>query len=57
MVKNTTRVPDAWEDDDWETLADKAASEPKQPEEPAQLTKAERLARHEESNRQLWESA
>ncbi|RYP92804.1 hypothetical protein DL770_001084 [Monosporascus sp. CRB-9-2] len=60
MVKKTTKVPDAWEDDDWETQADKAATEGSrdEPEQPAApLTKAERLAQHAELNRKLWESA
>lgn len=63
MVKKTTtttKVPDAWEDDDWEAQADKAAVEgtPNEPEEPAvRLSKAERLAQHAELNRKLWESA
>lgn len=56
MPKKTT-VPDAW-DDDWESQADKIATEPEPPApEPAPSTKAERLARHVESNRKLWESA
>ncbi|KAH7328982.1 hypothetical protein B0I35DRAFT_473632 [Stachybotrys elegans] len=54
-----TQVPDAWEDDDWETQADKAAAvERLQPPQPAPaLSKAERLAQHAESNRKLWQSA
>ncbi|KAJ6446067.1 SUZ domain-containing protein [Purpureocillium lavendulum] len=60
-------VPDAWEDDDWETLADKAAAQGD--EETLReggddnaaggvsLTKTERLAKHAEANRKLWESA
>jgi hypothetical protein len=53
-----TAVPDAW-DDDWESQADKteeivvaAAAE-----EQVKTSKAERLAKHAESNKQLWESA
>lgn len=60
MVKKATKVPDAWEDDDWEAQADKAAVEGTsgEPEEPApRLTKAERRAQHAELNRRLWESA
>ncbi|CCF32588.1 hypothetical protein CH063_00830 [Colletotrichum higginsianum] len=59
MVKNAP-VPDAWEDDDWESAADKLdGGAPLQPEpEPqAPMSKAERLAQHAESNRKLWESA
>lgn len=59
MVKKTP-VPDAWDDDDWETQADKATSnEPSNPEPEAEAprTKAERQARHFETNRKLWESA
>lgn len=50
-------VPDAW-DDDWEAQADSLPNDPEPPAaEPAPSTKAERLARHVESNRKLWESA
>ncbi|KAM5355810.1 hypothetical protein ACJ41O_002456 [Fusarium nematophilum] len=56
MGKNSTPVPDAWEDD-WEAQADKAANEPQHPAPQASLTKAERLAQHAEENRKLWESA
>ncbi|KAK2065065.1 hypothetical protein LY76DRAFT_384482 [Colletotrichum caudatum] len=57
MVKKGS-VPDAWEDDDWESAADKMdGGAPLQPEPPAPLSKAERLAQHAESNRKLWESA
>ncbi|ETS86712.1 hypothetical protein PFICI_00540 [Pestalotiopsis fici W106-1] len=52
------QVPDAWEDDDWETQADKATAEPSAPEPaPASLSKRERAAQHAESNRRLWEAA
>ncbi|KAF7544791.1 hypothetical protein G7046_g9712 [Stylonectria norvegica] len=52
-----TDVPDVWEDD-WETQADKAVEAPPAPAEPQELlSKAERLARHVETNRKLWESA
>ncbi|KAK6958267.1 hypothetical protein Daesc_001064 [Daldinia eschscholtzii] len=64
MAKRTTKVPDAWEDDDWEVQADKAAttedeskSQSQQPQPQPQLSKAERLAQHAESNKKLWESA
>ncbi|GJN68445.1 SUZ domain-containing protein [Purpureocillium lilacinum] len=58
-------VPDAWEDDDWETQADKAAAQDDASKHDAEdnapggapLTKTERLAQHVESNRKLWESA
>ncbi|RBR23847.1 uncharacterized protein FIESC28_03316 [Fusarium coffeatum] len=56
MGKNSTPVPDAWEDD-WETQADKMANKPEQPAPQAPLSKAERLAQHAEQNRKLWESA
>lgn len=59
MLKKNA-VPDAW-DDDWETQADKIASDDTQqqpePEPEAPKSKAERLARHAESNRKIWESA
>ncbi|KAK2612403.1 hypothetical protein QQS21_001505 [Conoideocrella luteorostrata] len=60
-------VPDAW-DDDWESQADRTAVEEDdageqggaslQPAEAAPpLTKAERITKHEEANRMMWESA
>jgi hypothetical protein len=51
-------VPDAW-DDDWESQADKAESvaEVAKVEEQVKVTKAERLAKHAETNRKIWESA
>jgi hypothetical protein len=52
-------VPDAW-DDDWESQADRieANSTPAPvPEPEPALTKSERLARHVDTNRKLWESA
>ncbi|KAI0004669.1 hypothetical protein F4779DRAFT_621380 [Xylariaceae sp. FL0662B] len=61
MARRTTKVPDAWEDDDWEVQADKAAAsapmETSTPSPQAALSRAERLAQHAESNRRLWESA
>lgn len=52
------RLLDAWDDDDWEAQADKAATEPPPPPKAAApLTKKERLAQHAELNRKLWESA
>ncbi|KAI5862595.1 hypothetical protein GGS23DRAFT_83750 [Durotheca rogersii] len=63
MARRTTaQVPDAWEDEDWEVQADKAAAVPdeergREPLKAQQLSKAERLAQHAESNRKLWESA
>lgn len=58
MVKKAA-VPDAW-DDDWESQADKEdggvqLSQPQ--EEEVKITKAERLARHAETNKKIWESA
>ena len=57
MSKNT-KVPDAW-DDDWEIVADRAESEQPepQPEVPVPMTRAERLAKHADEQRKLWESA
>ena len=49
-------VPSAW-DDDWETAADKAAEEENPPAEQPVMTKAERLAKHAEANKKLWDSA
>ncbi|KAK4241589.1 hypothetical protein C8A03DRAFT_12181 [Achaetomium macrosporum] len=54
------KVPDAWDDDDWEVQADLAAKQgqdrPKQ-EPQVPMTRAERLAKHAEEQRKLWESA
>ena len=51
-------VPDAW-DDDWEAQADKvdAEAERVKAEEQVKISKAERLARHAETNKKIWESA
>jgi hypothetical protein len=51
-------VPDAW-DDDWESQADKAdaAAATAKADKDVKITKAERLAKHTETNRKLWESA
>lgn len=58
---NGNKVPDAWDDDDWEAQADRAAKEvpptPAAREPPAPLSRAERLAKHAEEQRKLWESA
>ncbi|SPN96812.1 uncharacterized protein DNG_00332 [Cephalotrichum gorgonifer] len=50
-------VPDAWDDDEWETKADLAAKEPPKKEPTPVLSKPERMMLHRESNRKLWESA
>lgn len=56
MSKKAT-IPDAW-DDDWEAQADKAdVAETSKAEEQAKISKAERLARHAETNKKIWESA
>ncbi|KAI1820390.1 hypothetical protein F4861DRAFT_69774 [Xylaria intraflava] len=59
MAGKRTKVPDAWDDDDWEVKADRVASSSQElHEEPqAPMTKAERLAQHAESNKKLWQSA
>jgi hypothetical protein len=51
-------VPDAW-DDDWESQADRAdvATAVPKTEVEVKVSKAERLARHDESMRKVWESA
>ncbi|KAK6083071.1 hypothetical protein SCUP234_03899 [Seiridium cupressi] len=57
MVKKT-QIPDAWEDDDWETQADRAAAEPPAPvPAPAPLSKKERIAQHAELNKKIWQAA
>lgn len=57
-MSKKTAIPDAW-DDDWESTADKddvvAAS--KKVEEEVKISKAERLAKHAETNKKIWESA
>lgn len=55
--KKGEKVPDAWDDDDWEAQADRAAKEPPKQEPAPALNKAERMELHRESNRKLWESA
>lgn len=51
------KVPDAW-DDDWEPeAATLPLEEAPKPQANTRMTKAERLALHEESNRKLWQSA
>ncbi|KAI6782229.1 uncharacterized protein J7T54_002466 [Emericellopsis cladophorae] len=50
-------IPDAW-DDDWEVQADSIDLRQPTPEPEAEPSnKAERIARHVETNRKLWESA
>ncbi|KAL7923972.1 hypothetical protein ACQKWADRAFT_33030 [Trichoderma austrokoningii] len=51
-------VPNAWDDDDWETQADRSESkEPSQAAPQPNLSRQERLQQHAEANRRLWESA
>ncbi|KAI1119673.1 hypothetical protein F5Y14DRAFT_396130 [Nemania sp. NC0429] len=63
MAGRRNDVPDAWDDDDWEVKADRAAveatshTEPEASESQASMSKAQRLAQHAESNRKLWASA
>ena len=55
---NGAKIPDAWDDDDWEAQADRAAKEDvPRPEPEAPMTRAERLAKHAEEQRRLWQSA
>lgn len=50
-------VPDAW-DDDWESQADKVdVAAAVKAEEQVKITKAERLAKHAETNKKIWEKA
>ena len=57
-MSKKSAVPDAW-DDDWESQADKAdaAAVAAKADEEVKISKAERLAKHAETNRKLWESA
>ncbi|KAI0489636.1 hypothetical protein F4859DRAFT_159706 [Xylaria cf. heliscus] len=59
MAGKRTAVPDAWDDDDWETKADRATATDPEPdaESQAPMTKAQRLAQHAELNKKLWQSA
>ncbi|KAI0404907.1 hypothetical protein F4802DRAFT_204518 [Xylaria palmicola] len=59
MAGKRAAIPDAWDDDDWEAKADRATATSPEPDEEveAPMTKAQRLARHAESNKKLWESA
>jgi len=65
-VQNTTtfgmsssrKLPDVWDDEDWEVQADRLAKEPPEPDpEPRRLTRAELMAKHAEENRRIWEEA
>ncbi|KAH0542741.1 hypothetical protein FGG08_002880 [Glutinoglossum americanum] len=49
-------IPDAW-DDDWETQVDQQGEQATSNERAAKASKAERLAKHAELNRKLWDSA
>ncbi|KAH6650615.1 hypothetical protein F5144DRAFT_543639 [Chaetomium tenue] len=53
------KIPDAWDDDDWEVQADRAAKEDSPVPESQQtpMTRAERLKKHAEEQRKLWDSA
>lgn len=61
MVK-PSKVPDAWEDD-WESQADQLDQVGQEEEassstdQAAATTRAERLAKHAEAQRKLWEAA
>lgn len=52
------KTPNAWDDDDWEAQADRAAQEEVvDPSAQEPKTKAERLAEHREAQRKIWEAA
>ncbi|KAI0140846.1 hypothetical protein GGR57DRAFT_421784 [Xylariaceae sp. FL1272] len=52
------KVPDAWDDEDWEVQADKATASPEPAaDSQALMSRAERLVQHTESNKKLWQSA
>lgn len=53
------KIPDAWDDDDWEVQADRAAKEdsPVPETQQAPMTRAERLAKHAKEQQELWNSA
>ncbi|PNP47518.1 hypothetical protein TGAMA5MH_01339 [Trichoderma gamsii] len=50
-------VPNAWDDDDWETQADRSESKQSQAAPQPNLNRQQRLQQHAEANRKLWESA
>ena len=50
-------IPDAWDDDDWVETANRAAKEEPAPSPQVALPRNERLARHVETQRRLWEDA
>ncbi|GFP53872.1 hypothetical protein TASIC1_0003025000 [Trichoderma asperellum] len=50
-------VPNAWDDDDWETQADRSENKETQAAPQPNLSRQERLQQHAEANRRLWESA
>ncbi|PTB43095.1 uncharacterized protein TrAFT101_001653 [Trichoderma asperellum] len=50
-------VPNAWDDDDWETQADRSENKETQAAPQPNLSRQERLQQHAEANRKLWESA
>ncbi|KAJ4421634.1 hypothetical protein N0V82_003635 [Gnomoniopsis sp. IMI 355080] len=52
------KTPNAWDDDDWETQADRALQDGVEGHHvPEPTTKAERLAKHREMQRKIWEAA
>lgn len=52
------KIPNVWDDDDWEVQADRAADEEVvDSSAPEPKTKAERLAEHREAQRKIWEAA
>jgi hypothetical protein len=57
MVKKAV-VPDAW-DDDWEPKVENGPEKASATaaEEQTKVSKAERLAKHAEMNKKLWQSA
>ena len=57
-MSKKTAIPDAW-DEDWEAQADKADAEAESATavEQVKVTKAERLAKHAETNKKIWDSA
>lgn len=63
MPKKGATVPDAW-DDDWDSQADKADREAEARaaanaavEEKVKISKTDRIAKHKEENKKLWDSA
>jgi hypothetical protein len=58
MMSRAGGVPNAWDDDDWETQVDRSEGKQTQAAPQPNLNRQQqRLQQHAEANRRLWESA